>query len=125
MTQQPETSPGTVPRWTLGWRLQRSLAHAGMSVQEMAFELEVSRGTVSRWMADRGADPRAGYLHHWALRTGVSYEWLCHGDTRPCDYRPRSLNLAAKSQVSGPPGTPATRHNNMHYCKETQVNPAA
>ena len=66
----------TVPDWTLGWRLQRSLAHAGISVSEMAGELEVSRATLSRWMNDHGAPPRAIYLRQWALRCGVSYAWL-------------------------------------------------
>jgi len=29
----------TVPEWTLGWRLQRSLAHAGMDIEDMAKEI--------------------------------------------------------------------------------------
>lgn len=88
MSEQPAHQPA-VPRWTLGWRLQRALAHGGVSVHEMASELQVSRGTLSRWMADRGPDPRDVYLKQWALRTGVPYPWLCHGDLSPCDYRPR------------------------------------
>jgi transcriptional regulator with XRE-family HTH domain len=65
-----------VPDWTLGWRMNRALAHAGVSVQEMASDLGVSRGTLSRWMSDHGAAPRAIYLKQWALRTGVDYGWL-------------------------------------------------
>src|SRR6266705_6716894 len=74
--------PGTVPEWTLGWRMQRALAHAGMSVEQMAGELGVSRSTISRWLNDRGAAPRAAYLKLWALRTGVPYGWL-RGDDGP------------------------------------------
>ena len=39
---------GDVPDWTIGWRLQRALAHADVSVQEMADELGVSRSAISR-----------------------------------------------------------------------------
>lgn len=65
----------TVPTWTTGWRMQRALAHAGISVEQMAQELGVSRSTVSRWLNDRGT-PSRGYLTLWAQRTGVPYEWL-------------------------------------------------
>ena len=73
MTEQPD---GDIPEWTLGWRLQRALAHAGVSVEEMADEIGVSRSTVSRWLNDRGTPPRIGYVKLWALRTGCSLEWV-------------------------------------------------
>jgi transcriptional regulator with XRE-family HTH domain len=69
-----------VPEWTLGWRMQRALAHAGITAGEIADELGVHRGTVSRWLNDRGMPPRAIYLKEWALRTGVPIGWLRHGD---------------------------------------------
>lgn len=68
----------TIPEWTLGWRLQRSLAHADMSIDDMAAELGVSRQSVSRWVNDH-VDPRLGYLKLWALRTGVPLGWLVDG----------------------------------------------
>ena len=74
---QPER--GAVPEWTLGWRLQRSLSWADVSVQEMADELGVSRGTISRWCNDHNR-PRRSDLRLWALRTGVPLDWLLYGD---------------------------------------------
>lgn len=89
MSEMPEL--GAIPPWTLGWRLQRALAWASISVNEIASELDVSRGTISRWLNDRGAPPRPIYIRQWALRTGVPYGWLCDGD----DPRP-----STKAQVS-------------------------
>lgn len=78
MTQQPAYDTGTVPPETLGWRLQRALSFASVSVEQMSAELGVSRSTVSRWLNDRGT-PSLGYLKIWALRTGTPYSWLQHG----------------------------------------------
>jgi transcriptional regulator with XRE-family HTH domain len=86
MTQQPE-SAGAVPEWTVGWRMQRALAYAGVSVQQMADDLDVNRATIGRWLSDR-IMPRRVYVQQWALRTGVSFEWLCHGDAGPCGEHP-------------------------------------
>jgi transcriptional regulator with XRE-family HTH domain len=77
MTEMPD--PALVPEWTLGWRLQRSLAHAEITVNEIADALNVSRATISRWINDRGAAPRPIYVKEWALRTGVPYTWLAYG----------------------------------------------
>ncbi len=65
-----------VPEWTLGWRLNRALSHAGISAADMAADLGVSRATVSRWINDHGAPPRVGYVKLWAMRCGVSLEWV-------------------------------------------------
>lgn len=73
-------SPQTlIPEWTLGWRMQRALAHAGISVQQMADELGVARSTISRWVNDHGTPPRAVYVKMWAMRCGVPHEWLATG----------------------------------------------
>jgi transcriptional regulator with XRE-family HTH domain len=69
-----------LPAWTLGWRLRRALTHADVGAEEMAVELGVTRTTVSRWMNDHGAPPRAAFVKQWALRTGVPVDWLIHGD---------------------------------------------
>jgi transcriptional regulator with XRE-family HTH domain len=81
----PET--GNIPQWTLGWRMQRSLAHADITVSEIARDLGVSRATISRWLNDRGAPPRAIYVKEWALRCGVSCEWLRADEELPVPTR--------------------------------------
>ena len=84
---------GIVPDWTLGWRMQRALAHADVSVEQMGEELGVSRSTVSRWLNDRGGPPRIGYLKLWALRTGVPLEWLVTGGVRTAPIRRNRAGL--------------------------------
>lgn len=83
-----------IPDWTLGWRMQRSLAHAGLSIEEMSAELGVSRSTVSRWVNDHG-EPRIGYLKLWALRCGVPLDWLLEGVRTPGICPPSRLAAAA------------------------------
>jgi transcriptional regulator with XRE-family HTH domain len=71
---------GQIPPVTLGWRMQIALGWAGVSVQEMADDLGMSRNALSRWINDRGTPPRAAFLKQWALRTGVDYNWLNTGE---------------------------------------------
>ena len=99
MTEMPETV-GEIPEWTLGWRLQRSLAHAEISVEEIADEMGVSRSTVSRWLNDRGAPPKAAYVKMWAFRTGVPYAWL--SDTDPTGRGGSKIKATAKNQEVSP-----------------------
>lgn len=69
----------TIPRWDLADRLRKALREADMSVQDMADFLEISRNTVGSWINGHHR-PRPSDLKQWALRTGVSYHWLLHGD---------------------------------------------
>jgi len=80
MTTAQRVDVGSIPQWTLGWRLARSLAHAGMTMQEMADELGVARTTVSRWINDHGAPPRRAFVNQWSLITGVPVQWLLTGE---------------------------------------------
>lgn len=80
MTTLTSSPQFQVPEWTLGWRMQRALAHAGVTTAEIADDLGVARSTISRWINDHGAPPRAAFVKMWALRTGVPYEWLMTGE---------------------------------------------
>lgn len=75
------TSP-VIPPETLGWRLRRALDFAGIGVEELADELEVSRKTVGNWAHDRNR-PSPTTLKVIALRLGVPHEWLKDGATVP------------------------------------------
>ena len=68
-----------VPPLTLGWRLKMALDMAGISNAQMAEALGVNRATISRWMADRGAPPRRGYIVAWSNETRVGLHWLESG----------------------------------------------
>lgn len=72
--------PGGVPELTLGWRMKMALGH-DMTVQEMADELGMSRGQISRYLNDKGI-PKRAVLLAWALRCGVPFEWLAYGSVK-------------------------------------------
>lgn len=78
MTDMSEMQSEVVPPITLGMRMNAALTYAGMSVEAMAAEMEVSRSSLSRWLNDRGP-VKAVVLKQWALRCGVSYDWLRTG----------------------------------------------
>ncbi len=91
--------PGAIPEWTLGWRLARALDYAGMSVEDMAAELGVSRSTISRFINDRGAPPRTGYVKLWCQRTGVSQEWVLGRSLVPAG---RGMTITSLSLAPAP-----------------------
>lgn len=88
MSEQPAADAPRVPRFDIADRMRKALRTADVSIEDMADYLEVSRRSVGNWINGR-ADPAPKYVRLWSLRTGVAYEWLCHGDLNPCDLRPR------------------------------------
>ncbi len=68
-----------VPEWTLGNRLWRARAHAGLTQQELAARLGIGLRQVKEGEADKRAPKRAVVLG-WAVATGVDPAWLEHGD---------------------------------------------
>ena len=104
MSEQPDTV--AVPIWDLADRMRKSLRVASMSVQEMADWLDVDRSTVSTWINGR-IEPSTKTVRAWAERTGIAYEWFCHGNFKPCILAPQPGNVTSL-QVR-------RRVNNMHY----------
>lgn len=80
MSEQPATLAG-VPEWDTADRLRKALRQSRTGTQEMADYLGVSRQSVGNWINGRVA-PSTQTLRLWALRTGVSYEWIT-GATPP------------------------------------------
>jgi len=54
-----------------------------LSQAELARKCSIGRTSVVAYETGRSRPSRPGLLS-WSLVTGVSYEWLCHGDTLPC-----------------------------------------
>lgn len=98
-----------VPDWTLGWRLRRSLEHAGISAQQMADTLGVTPSTISRWGRDEVV-PRRLFLVEWAKRCEVSYDWLVTGEPPPPP-RPRG----SRRPDSPKAGNPDSRNHSYPY----------
>ena len=69
---------GSIPEWDLADRMRKAMRHAGMGgrgISEMAGYIGVTRGTISNWINGRWP-PQPAAVRLWALRCGVSYEWL-------------------------------------------------
>ena len=58
--------------------MRKTLRESGLSVQDIADYLDVSRNAVSTWINGRIV-PSTQTLRLWALRTGAPYEWLKDG----------------------------------------------
>lgn len=72
------------PEWTLGERLLKAMAHAGLDRDTMAAALEVDPTTISRWCHDHNR-PRRSHLIAWSSLTGVDLEWIDdHGRCGEC-----------------------------------------
>lgn len=67
--------------WTIGDKLRKARVDAGLEQAELATEIGISRNTVRNYEAEK-TTPRRPVLLAWAMRTGVSLEWLTQ-DERP------------------------------------------
>jgi transcriptional regulator with XRE-family HTH domain len=112
MTEQHAPEAGTVPPWDTADRMRKALRTSGMSIEEMADYLDVSKRSIGNWIGGR-VEPRPYTLRLWALKTGTPYTWLCHGDLNPCDLRPRG----EPAPVFAGQRSVTRRPNNMHYSR--------
>lgn len=86
--RNPEDLPsGTIPRWTLGDRLRKAREYAGVSREELADDLDVTPRTISNYETDHSR-PRRPVIRLYAMRCGVSFDWLV-GDA----FHPEGDNL--------------------------------
>jgi transcriptional regulator with XRE-family HTH domain len=73
--------------WDLADRMRKALRTSNIAAGEMATYLDVDRSSVSNWLSGR-IKPSRQTLRLWALRTGVSYEWLSEGKEPPASPHP-------------------------------------
>jgi hypothetical protein len=91
-------SPGLVPEWDMADRMRKALRHGGLTVAAMAEYPGVSRQSVENWTGGR-IEPGTQTLRLWALRTGLSYDWLA-GDAHRSQ-RARRAAPAAVRRLDG------------------------
>ena len=94
----------TIPALTLPWRMKMALAHAGVSVNEMAEYLGVALPTIRTWTSGKVL-PKVGMLRLWAMRTGVDFDWLAEGVQPDSEQRP----VAAMLSPGAAPGRSSAR----------------
>ena len=93
--------PNDIPEITLGWRLRIAMERADLKAEEMADELRVHRGTISRWTHDIGSPPRLIYVQRWAELCNVSFTWLA-GDLADPTERSAVGRFRSNSRVKVP-----------------------
>ena len=76
MTAQPH---GAIPEFTQGDRLRKARELTGLTAQEFADEIGVSRGTITNAETD-ARQVRSITMRAYALRTGVPLTWLETGE---------------------------------------------
>lgn len=64
---------------TTGERMKMALQYAGISVQQIAEELEVNPITASKWLTGK-RNARGLVMQVWAAKTGVNEVWLRTGE---------------------------------------------
>ncbi|WP_354028329.1 helix-turn-helix transcriptional regulator [Curtobacterium sp. 1544] len=64
--------------WDLADRMRKALRSSGVSNNEMAEYLGVSRNSVSAWI-NGTSEPRLAHMRLFALRTGAPFDWLTTG----------------------------------------------
>jgi transcriptional regulator with XRE-family HTH domain len=77
-----ELQSDTRLRFDMADRLRRALRVSGVSVQEMADYLDVTRNSVGNWINGR-VQPDVRTLRLFALRTGFPIVWLVNGEEPP------------------------------------------
>lgn len=71
--------PDEVPTFDRRHRMALALEKAGVSTQDMADYLEVSRAAVGHYLSGRRT-PSGAVVRAWAMRCHVPYEWLKSGE---------------------------------------------
>ena len=101
------------PILTFGWRLRLALDNAGMTLSELAEEIEMSRETVSLWANDHAEPRKEMYYRELARILACDYTWLRTGHapspkppggpgTRPAN-RPDSASKKRSDLFLAPP----------------------
>lgn len=83
---------GLIPQWTVGDRLRKAREVAGLSQDQLALDLGISRRSVSTY--ESGGAAKRPVLLAWAMRCGVSLDWLETGSVPPDGFEPSANRLA-------------------------------
>ena len=87
MTRAHGNRAGVIPMWTQGDLLRKSREFAGLSQDDLAEAIGLSRRTIGSYEADTRPVKRAVILA-WAMATGVDLNWLENGESPHPDKDP-------------------------------------
>lgn len=110
------------PLKTIGGRLRVVRMVRGMTADEIADALKVSRPTVTTWELDRVSEIDDHKIEAFAKLTKVAAQWLRHGGKTDLEIPPRILQRAAtgrgfsgmrSKEAMAPPQPPAPEPSNV------------
>ena len=91
--------PKHIPQWTLADRMEKARKDAGLSTQEIADAIGISRKSV--WNYEHGTTkPLRPILAAWAEVTGTYVEWLTGGDS-PDFPQPAATGAPQRNRTHG------------------------
>lgn len=91
-------SDHVTPEWTLGDRMAKARKVAGISAQQMADRMRITRQTISNYEHDRVTVPFAVVLIY-ASETGVDLDWLAERTDHP--FGRRKIAAGRRTSASG------------------------
>lgn len=89
------------PQLTLGDRLMLAREHAGITSQEMATHMQVSRHTITGWEKGRHA-PTWSTIVRWAELTGYDAEWIRNGESEVDSETQRIVGMIRRARGLAP-----------------------
>jgi transcriptional regulator with XRE-family HTH domain len=110
-----------IPEITLGWRLRIAMERAGLKAEDMAAQLGVHRGTITRWTHDIGKPPRPIYLRHWAELCHVQFAWLAGEHARPTDTAGAAEACAGRERRKANIPTQRERRRNWNVASQCLI----
>lgn len=74
-----------IPQWTIADRFRKARTDAGLSQQQLADRIQISKKSIGNYETGATTHMRRNVVNQWALATGVPVAWLMFGTVSDAD----------------------------------------